>query len=224
MTTIDPAAEYRQLKEVYKRMTEEELAHVADEAYQLTDTAKQTLAGEISRRGLNVQLKESPPKPTKQPHASGFAAEDEMINDFDPADLELAVLRRMWDLQEAQIAKGILDEAGIPSYFGDENLECAGDVSAFEAGVDLKVCSDDAARAMRTLVDNWPNCPENTVQGEAEENTKYAVKCPRCKSAEVIFLERDGALTGNSAFNAKFKWTCDRCGHEWEDDGIEQKV
>jgi transposase-like protein len=54
--------------------------------------------------------------------------------------------------------------------------------------------------------------------------TVHAVKCPRCKSAEVIFLERDGELKGNSAFDARFKWTCDLCGHEWEDDGIEQKA
>jgi hypothetical protein len=36
MTTIDPAAEYRRLKEVYERMNDEELACVADEAYELT--------------------------------------------------------------------------------------------------------------------------------------------------------------------------------------------
>jgi hypothetical protein len=221
MTTIDPAAEYRRLKEVYGRMNDEELASVADEAYELTVVAKQVLAGEIASRGLDIHLNEFPPETERRSPASGFVSEEP---GFDPANLDLTVVRRMWGFQEAETAKGILTEAGIPSYFGNDNLESASDVRDFDAGVDLKVCSDDAARAMHALVNNWPGSPEIADQREAGEHTEYAIRCPRCKSIEVIFLQREGAQTENSAFNDRYQWTCDHCGHEWEDDGMVHRV
>ena len=221
MTTIDPEAEYRRLKEVYDRTNDEELACVAGDAYELTVVAKQVLAGEIASRGLDIHLNESPPEPGRRAPASGFVSEEP---DFDPANLELTVVRRMWGFQEAQTAKGILTEAGIPSYFGDDNLESASDVRDFDAGVDLKVCSDDAARAMHALVNKWPSGPEIADQGEAGEHLEYAIRCPRCKSVEVILMQREGAQTGNSALDARYQWMCDHCGHEWEDDGMVQRV
>jgi hypothetical protein len=224
MSHLDPAAEYRQLREVYEQMADEELAALADEAYELTDTARQTLAGEISRRRLEIRLRSSPSDPAEARRGSGFAAEVGSPRDFDPSDLELTVLRRTWDLQEARTAKEILDEARIPSYLGDDNLECAADVRTFEGGVDLKVRAEDALQAMHTLAVYWPDSPDSADQRRDEECAEYVVRCPRCGSADIVFLERDGALTGNSAFNAKFRWTCDPCGHVWEDDGIEQKA
>ncbi len=42
-------------------MSEEELAHVAEEAYQLTDVAKEVLQYEITNRKLDLKLQLEPP-------------------------------------------------------------------------------------------------------------------------------------------------------------------
>jgi hypothetical protein len=60
METIDRAAEWRRLKDVYAHMSDDELEVVADEGYQLTDLAKQALEAEISSRGLELKLAFAP--------------------------------------------------------------------------------------------------------------------------------------------------------------------
>ena len=56
MNDFDPNREWRRLSEVYAAMNEDELQAVADDAYELTDIAKQVLQAEISRRGLSIEL------------------------------------------------------------------------------------------------------------------------------------------------------------------------
>lgn len=57
MTIADPIAEQRRLQDLYQRMTDDELEAVANDAYQLTDMAREALQAEIRSRRLQIQLR-----------------------------------------------------------------------------------------------------------------------------------------------------------------------
>jgi DNA-directed RNA polymerase subunit M/transcription elongation factor TFIIS len=245
MDTIDRAAEWRRLKEVYAQMSDDELTVVAGEGYQLTDVAKQALEAEISNRRLDLKLASAPPEAEESGNFQRVSAEQdrhehiyENAGDpdgdddgeeefvFDPEALDLVPLRRVWSVVEAQTAKDILDGAVIPSFLGDDNLEKVNDYrGSYERGVDLKVRAVDRDWASRTLNNNWPKrLGSEEADSQLEERAEFAVKCPKCRSMEVVFQGRDGQQTGNAAFDAKYQWSCDTCGHQWEDDGVQQQV
>jgi hypothetical protein len=170
MKSLHRVGEWRQLQEWYAHLTDNQLQAVADEGYELTDVAKQALQAEILGRGLHIQLKDSPPPPR-------FCHE---TNDFDPSDLDLVVVQRVWDVSEARQVKGTLDNAGIPSYLGANNLESVEAFkSSFENGVDLQVRSVDKQLALEALSRSLP--PD--TQGDAD----YVPVCPKCHSAEIVF-------------------------------------
>jgi DNA-directed RNA polymerase subunit M/transcription elongation factor TFIIS len=201
------AEESRRLQELYARLTDEELQAVADDGYDLTEVAKQALQGEILGRGLHIQLKDVPVPPGSHQGPS----------DFDPSDLELVVTSRVWDLSQARQVKGILDEAGIPSYLGPDNVDNVEACKAtFEKGVDLKVRYIDNQRALQAISKALPS--------EPEAETEYIPRCPKCHSSEIVFQDRDATQDTDSAFDQKFIWSCDACGHQWKDDGIEQEA
>jgi len=61
---------------------------------------------------------------------------------------------------------------------------------------------------------------EEKVDVESE-NLRVEVRCPRCRSTDVIFERLNGHLDdANGKPVPKFKWHCDSCGTEWEDDGV----
>ena len=60
MDTLDPVAEWRRLSELYRRMSDNELLVLARQSSELTDTAQQAVAHEVSQRGLKLQ----PEKPS----------------------------------------------------------------------------------------------------------------------------------------------------------------
>jgi len=60
MSTIDVNEQWRELQENYAGMSEDELQSVAQDAYDLTDMAKQALGAEISRRNLKIDLQAAP--------------------------------------------------------------------------------------------------------------------------------------------------------------------
>jgi DNA-directed RNA polymerase subunit M/transcription elongation factor TFIIS len=197
--------ESRRLQVLYARLTDDELQAAADDGYGLTDIAKQALQVEIRGRGLHIQLKDAPKAP-------GFQGE----SDFDPSDLDLVVANKVWDLSEASQVKGVLDDAGIPCYFGPDNIDSVeASKSMFENGVEVKVRSIDNQRALHALSQSLP--PERG--GDRE----YVAVCPKCHSNEIVFQSRDAAQDVNSAFNESFNWSCDSCGHRWKDDGIEEQ-
>jgi hypothetical protein len=206
MGMVDPVEESRRLQELYARLTEEELQASADEAYELTDVAKQTLQAEILTRRLHIQLKDAPSPP-------GFNE----TNDFDPSDLDLVVSQRVWDLAEARQAKGILDDARIPSYLGPDNLENVDDYKGtFENGIDLKVRDVDNQFALRALSESLPQ--------ETQEDEPYVPVYPKCHSDEIVFQNLDASQNPDFALDAQFNWSCDACGYQWKDDGIEAQA
>jgi DNA-directed RNA polymerase subunit M/transcription elongation factor TFIIS len=210
MDTADPQ-EASRLQERYAQMTDEELQAVADEGYELTETAQQILQSAIRQRRLDIRLKD---KAAPEPSYVEVSPDD-----FDPSDLDLVVAQRVWDQAEAIQVKGILNNAGIPCFLGLNNLE---DVNAFninfDKGVDLKIRSIDQRHAIQALKDSLPPDPE------IENAADTLARCPRCHSTEIVFRSLDLQPGTDSAFDSKFNWSCDACGHQWKDDGIEQEA
>ncbi len=194
---MDQLDEWQRLRELYARMNEGELEVVANEAYDLTDVARPLLKDEIARRGLQIQLRTERPKRGAAPVLSTA---------FDPSKLDLVVARTFWTQEAAQNAKAFLADAGIPCYFGPDNVENIEDLKGgFDEGVDLTVREEDYSRVVATLAQLIPREP-----GSDDED--LSVDCPKCHSPEIVFHDVDEG--------AKFNWSCDACGYEWTDDGV----
>jgi DNA-directed RNA polymerase subunit M/transcription elongation factor TFIIS len=212
MNDIDVGKQWRVLEETYGQMSNEELRDLADGAYELTDIAKQALQAQISSRGLQVALRE-------QPIDAPDSQETEPTGDFDPAELSLVSVAQVWDAAEARRLMGALHEAGFPAYLGPENLENVDDFhSGFENGVEVRVRDVDQQRAFHALSRLRPDKDDNNPQ----EDEEYVARCPKCHSDQIVFEELvAAAAVSGSASAQKFRWHCDACGHEWEDDGVE---
>jgi hypothetical protein len=211
MDITDPQ-EMQRLQERYAQMTEEELRAVADDGYELTETAQQMLQSEIRQRRLNIKLKDK--AETSEP-----AAVDLPQDDFDPSNLDLVVARRVWDQAEAIQVKGILNSAGIPCFLGPDNLEDPEAFSIkFDNGLDLKIRYVDQRHAIQALQQSLP--PDPGIENAAD----IFARCPKCHSTEIVFQDRDSQPGTEPSFDSKFNWSCDACGHKWTDDGIGQEV
>lgn len=224
MQNIDE--EWRRLTDLYSRMSEGELEKLASEAYELTDMARDVLRGQISRRGLQLQLLDYPAPPE-------IAPPRERPADFDPERLDLVGLGRVYDLEDARRTKNILNQACVPSYFGPNNRENAEELGplfaaaeaeaqkrGFQVGVQLKVSSTDSQRALQAFA-NAP--PEPEPETTPEDDPDYLAVCPRCHSSEIVFqgLEEDGSP--DPVLDSQWNWSCDACGHKWKDEGVEQQ-
>lgn len=190
---MDSPEEWRRLKELYARMNEGELEGVANEAYDLTDIARPLLKDEIARRGLKIPLRTERGRPVKPAVRA------------DPSRLELAVASTLWELSDARKVKEFLDAAGVPSYWGPDNADVPDELN-FEGGVDVAVREEDLSRVRSTIAQMVPQDPH--------DEKEFRFVCPKCHSPEIVFQELD-------AKTAKFNWSCDACGHEWNDDGVE---
>lgn len=197
MQSMDQEEEWRQFRETYGQMTEDELSVVANDACDLTPVATEALQEVIREKGLSIQLNDTPPP--RDP--------------VDTPDDGLVAIDRLWSEADVRRVKGMLDAASIPSYLGPENIVDLEDFkSNFEAGVDLKVRAVDRGHACATLAGA---SSEQSDEEDPEDDKDYDVHCPQCRSTEVL-LE----ATTSPTPDAKYNWQCDACGHHWTDDGI----
>src|SRR5215475_3707125 len=104
--TIDPAKERARLSEFYASKTDEELSQIATHSHELTETARDALRIEMGKRQLPAQQAEAP--------------ETENQENLDFRDL--VTIRSFWGLLEAELAKGLLDSAGIEAFLFDDNM------------------------------------------------------------------------------------------------------
>ena len=215
MESVDQ--QFRQQKENYAHMTEEELCALAEEAYDLTEIAREALQAEISERGLNIQLKAEPEQePTPAPAFAG-----------PPEGTALQEYGWFYSLGEAKQAKDVLTNAGIPCYFGPVYIEAPEDFKGnFELGLPMKVRDVDWQRALAAFRHAWQQEEEKQEEKKQEEEPEdteekdFAVLCPKCHSDAVVLENCEGA----SPRYTKYNWSCDACGHQWKDEGIEQEV
>ena len=106
MEGLDAGAEWLRLSERYRRMSDGELLVLAQQNFELTEIAQQSLASEISRRGLKRQSEELPARPDPSPPLDSSGDEDR----------ELVEIRTVWSLSDALQLQTLLDRAGIPFF------------------------------------------------------------------------------------------------------------
>lgn len=203
MGQMDREKERQRLAGLYSRMEDAELQQIADDSDSLTDTARQALQAELSRRGL----RDRPPK--VEPTA----------NKSDKQPPAPVMIRRYRDLPEASIAKSILDSAGIESTLVDDNVvRLDWFYSNLVGGIKLLVRREDAEAAIRLLDESTPEKFEMEGAGEYVQP-----RCPKCNSMDVSL---DGLNRRTSYASLFFSvpipvtqkgWKCHACGHEWKD-------
>ena len=135
MTTMDPQGERGRLSEIYAGKTDEELQQVDTQSDELTDIAQEVLREELARRRLPQNL--------------------EQLNEAGQKELEfrdLVTIRTFWGLLEAELAKGLLDSAGIESFLFDDNMVRMDWFNANAlGGVKLRVDAHNVDAANRVL-------------------------------------------------------------------------
>ena len=211
--SVGTAEEWHRFKETYSLMSEDELQRVVDDAYDLTDIAREALQAEIFARGLSIRLSDTP-----------------QVKDVPQFSEDLIVIDQVWSYAQARQAQDILVAVGVPSYLGPDNLVNVDDYSgSFEDGVDLKVKGHDMSAAYGAFYKFKRSRPQEEKEPTDDTQTNdspfdYDIRCPKCRCLEIIFEGRDPEPETGPARDAKFNWTCEECGHHWKDDGIEQKI
>jgi DNA-directed RNA polymerase subunit M/transcription elongation factor TFIIS len=216
MQTLDPAGEWLRLSEHYRQLTDDELVDLARETSELTDVAQQALAQEIANRRLKIPPDGSPAPRSPEPQPD--SAEDGQSPYAE--DRELVVIRTVWSLGDALKLQRLLDTAGIPFYMGPEKASGVDAVTSnFANGLSVQVMHVGAPWARQALQQYFP--ADEPAEEKADESDNLAIHCPKCHSTEVVFEDLDpGPENSEGKPSSKFKWTCDSCGHEWEDDGV----
>jgi hypothetical protein len=132
VTMIDPEKERQRLAQAYAGMSEGELEKLADEAWSLTEPAREALKAELSQRKLPITLRDS--------------AEEKRETS------KIIILQRYTNLPVALVAKSILDSAGIESFLADENvIRIDWFLSNALGGIKLCVREEDAEAAAALL-------------------------------------------------------------------------
>jgi len=220
MSQIDVNQQWRELQENYSAMADEEIEGIALEAYDLTDIARRALQAEISRRQLKISLQLQPATVSDELDSPEPEPEAETETEEDPA--QLIDLQRVWSLDEAKSLKETLDWAGVPVFFGPERVENLARLHAdFQQGVDVRIRDFDQQRATAALAQAAKDKPP---ESDAQEESQYSARCPRCHSTEIVFQSLELDPVTRSAFDSKFNWSCDACGYQWKDDGIESET
>jgi len=132
---MDPQKERGRLFDIYAGKTDEELQQVDTQSDELTDIAQEVLREELARRRL--------PQNFEQPNEAG---QKEL--EFQ----DLVTIRTFWGLLEAELAKGLLDSAGIESFLFDDNMVRMDWFNANAlGGVKLRVDAHNVDAANRVL-------------------------------------------------------------------------
>lgn len=200
---LEPQEERRRLAELYAGKTREELEKLADAADSLTDPARDALKFELSRRKLDIPLRE-PTIPGEEVEAP-----------------KVVVLRQFRDVPAALLAKSILDSAAIECFLANVNtIRLDWLWSNALGGVKLLVREGDVEAADELL-------DQKRVEGFDVEGMGHFTqpRCPHCQSFDVSFKGLNKHLAyGSIALGVPYPvahigWRCDSCGQMWEDPG-----
>ncbi len=137
-----------ELAQTYRSASDQELLEISLTYDSLTDEAQRALRAEFERRGL-----EPPELPDPSPDL-----------DFQ----KLITVRQYRDLTDAQLAKGVLDSAGILSYLRDENIvRMDWFYSNSIGGIRLQVREEDRASAEALLSQPIPDMIQTDRDSES---------------------------------------------------------
>lgn len=213
MGAVDRVEEWRQVTEHYRSLTDDELVAIARQRSELTDVAQQAMDAEILHRKLEIppELPDDEPKVPVLP-------EPEPDSPYEP-ERQLAEIETVYSLRDALQLQRLLEADGIPCYLGDEEATDANAVrSNFANGVSVKIMRIGIPYATRARRMFQPQDDSRTKERD-EDVEADPLLCPKCKSDQV-FLDEAEPDPANPEKAATFQWTCDACGHRWEDDGI----
>ncbi|MGA2905485.1 MAG: hypothetical protein ABSD98_16790 [Candidatus Korobacteraceae bacterium] len=206
MDTSDPEQERKRLVDLYAAMSDGELESIAQEAYELTDTARHALQEERDRRRLDFPVDES----------------DSTANN-EPEWEDLVVLKQFRDLPEALLAKGSLESAGIESFLADDNMvRMDWFISNLVGGIKLCVRTEDADAAFELL--GQPMLQDFEVEGVGSYQQPA---CPQCHSFDVSYETLNKPLAYTSAWIGipipvpRKRWQCHSCGSKWQESPAE---
>jgi predicted nucleic-acid-binding Zn-ribbon protein len=221
MEKLGPAGEFHHLSEHYRGMSDGELLDLARQPSELTEMAQQALASEIAHRHLKVEPeKPAPPQPQVWTPPETPDADDP----YDE-DRRLVTLCTVWSQADAEQVQELLGAAAIPFFMGQEKATSVDAVTSnFAEGVDVAVMSIGLSWA-REIMQHYEPINDQTPKEEKEEQDgELLVRCPKCRSTEVVFEELAAPAEGKPSPQILspqvFKWICDSCGHEWEDNGV----
>jgi DNA-directed RNA polymerase subunit M/transcription elongation factor TFIIS len=93
--------------------------------------------------------------------------------------------------------------------------------SNFAEGVSVQVMQI-AMPWVGPIMQNY--APEDDPTPKESADEEHPVRCPKCHSTEVVFDRLTSSTDGTDAACEKFEWTCDSCGHTWQDDGVAKEV
>jgi DNA-directed RNA polymerase subunit M/transcription elongation factor TFIIS len=216
MQTPDPAGEWLRLSEHYRQLSDDELVDLGRQTSELTDVAQQALAQEIANRRLKIQ----PEEPAAQRSPVSLPDSDEDAESPYTEDRELVLICTVWSLADALKLQRLLDTAGIPFYLGPEKatgVDAA--TSNFANGLSVQIMQVGVPWARQVLQQYFP--ADEPPEEKADESDNLAIHCPKCHSTQVVFEDLDrGPENSEGKPSSKFKWNCDSCSHEWEDDGL----
>jgi DNA-directed RNA polymerase subunit M/transcription elongation factor TFIIS len=250
MDSFDPAGqEFLRISERYRQMSDSELLVLIPQSSELTPFAQEALANEVRSRGLKTEVEdEKPPAPSpvKPPPAlfehesehespkfrdsagSDFSGSDSPDSDSShedqyDEDRKLVELCTVWSPRDALKVQAILDEAGIPFFMGPEKATAVdGVTSNFAKGVGVQIMQIGLPWAGPAMQHYEPE--DDPTPKETEELDELPVRCPKCHSTEVVFEGLDsGPAMATDESSQNYKWTCDSCGYQWEDDGVAKK-
>lgn len=219
MQILDPAGESLRLAEHYRRLTDDELIEIVRHSKELTETAQQALALEVSSRKLTVPANEPPVVMRPAPSLKAFDDPDPQTED-DPyaEDRKLFEIRKVWSEADARRLERVLDIAGIPFFMGREKATSVEEVTSnFAEGVPVSIMRIGWPWAYDAIYRNY--FPKDEVPEPSYEDAgDVAIHCPRCGSTDVVF---EKLVDEPEASAPKYQWTCDNCGYEWKDEGVE---
>lgn len=227
-------------------MSDSELLVLIPQSSQLTPLAQQALASEVRSRGLKLEDEEAPapPKPERSVfyghhstdsadscvhhpavldssvlNSGGDASSDERDSSYHE-DRKLVDLCTVWSLADARQVQTLLDRAGIPFSMGPEKATCADAVTSnFAVGVSVQVMRIGVPWAAQVMQYYEP--ANEPARKPEEEPAELVVRCPKCRSTEVVFEGGTSTLVvATDDSSQKYKWSCDSCGYQWEDDGV----
>jgi len=150
MGAEDHDAERERLIRLYAQMSECELQEIASAAVELTDTAREVLTSEISRRGLGIRLALYP---------AGEEAEFQ----------ELVTIGTFMNLHEALLAKCNLESASIECHLvDDEMIRINWLYTPILGGVKLQVRPEDSEAASELLRQPLPESLDLKEQSDLD--------------------------------------------------------
>ena len=136
-------------------------------------------------------------------------------------DRKLVELCIVWSVRDALKVQTILDRRGIPFFMGREKATGVAEVTSnFADGIAVQIMQIGLPWAGPAMRNYEPEDDPNPKANNNEVLDELPVRCPKCHSTEVIFEGETSAAIATGDSSQKFHWTCDACGHQWEDDGI----